>query len=175
MLCSAGFGAVWLHQGVGNENGFVLEFKQRLIDMSTQEWYATVDNRDRYMYYRSFKCLFELELYVKVSIRHHLRSAYSMLRAGMLPVNANRFRYNNDVQLQFCPVCSNSIEDEHHILFVCPLYTEERNKLNSKISLQNFDGNYTGIMRRQNKLRVVSISAYIHKVLQIRAKFMEMV
>ena len=64
-------------------------------------------------------------------------------------------------------------ENEHHLLFVCPLYTAERNKLNSKIPLQNLDGNYSGLLRKQSKQRIVFIATFISKALAIRDKFLE--
>lgn len=172
LLFSAGFSEVWLHQGVGNINQFITTFKQRLMEFFIQECFDTIENRDRYRNYRSFKMLFYRELYVTIQLKHHLRSMYSMLRAGMLPVNANRYRYKEDIRLQYCSLC-HTVENEHHLLFVCPLYAAERRKLNNKIPLQNLDGNYIGLLRQQNKQRIVSLAAYISKVLEIRANFME--
>ena len=117
--------------------------------------------------------LFERELYVTVQLKYHFRSMYSMLRAGMLPLNANRFRYKEDIQLQYCPLCNYTVENEHHLLFVCPLYAAERLKLNNKIPLQNLDGNYIGLMKKQNKQRIITIAAYVSKALEIRANFIE--
>ena len=111
LLASTGFGQVWLHQGVGNVNVFIVVFRQTLVEMFTEEWHATLD-RDRYEVYRSFKMQFEQELYVKIPLKHHMRSVYSMLRSGTLPLNANMFRYKDDIRLQYCPFCRNTVENE---------------------------------------------------------------
>ena len=61
----------WLQQGVGDKkqnkqkHTFLRSFKQRLVDMFIQEWSGAVRDKDRYEIYRSFKTIFEKEVYFK--------------------------------------------------------------------------------------------------------------
>ena len=128
MLCSAGFGHVWQSQGVGDVKMFTAVFKQRMLDMFMQEWSGTIESRDRYAFYRSFKSIFEPEMFLKSLPKHPFRSVYAMLRANMLPINANTARFKDDVNLKYCPSCKNTQENEYHLLFICPLYSHIRRK-----------------------------------------------
>ena len=60
LLFSLGFGDAWLQQGVGSENAFIRQFKQRLIDNFQQEWETSVGNKDMYFNYRQFKSLYSM-------------------------------------------------------------------------------------------------------------------
>ena len=63
-LCETGFYCVWLQQGVGDVISFLYVFKQRLLDMFTQEWTADIRDKERYEIYRSFKIMFGSEKYL---------------------------------------------------------------------------------------------------------------
>ena len=48
---------------------------------------------------------------------------------GVLPLNANRFRYaHKNASKILCSVCETEIEDEVHFICFCPLYNELRQK-----------------------------------------------
>ena len=53
-LYSYGFGHVWENQGVTCVKGFLIEFKQRLIDCFHQDWNSNVSG-ERFSFYTSFK------------------------------------------------------------------------------------------------------------------------
>ena len=172
MLCRAGFGVVWLQQGVGNVKSFIAVFKQRQIDMYIQEWNETVENRERYANYRSFKTIFCQEMFVNVLTHHQFRGVYAMLRAGMLPINANLARYKNEPNRQNCPLC-NAVEDEKHFLFVCPLYAILRSKYKITPTEQNLDGNLIALMANYNKNIISSTSFFVYNALKLRSRFTE--
>ena len=47
LLISLGFYQVWLNQGVGNINIFILVFKQRLTDIFIQNWQERLESSSR--------------------------------------------------------------------------------------------------------------------------------
>ena len=173
MLCSSGFGLVWLQQGVGDVKMFISVFRQRLCDMFIQEWSSTIENRDRYIQYRSIKTVFEPELFVTTLVKFQMRTVYAMLRAGMFPVNANLARYKNDENKKFCPFCEKILENELHLLYICPLYVHERNKFKLTNVTHNFDGNFTALLNKHDKKTVVSLSLFLQRTNTIRSRFME--
>ena len=70
--CKTGFYFVWLQQGVGDVKSFLYVFKQRLLDMFTQEWTSDIRDKERYEMYRSFKVMFGAEKYLSVQYRYIL-------------------------------------------------------------------------------------------------------
>ena len=127
ILCTAGFGFVWLQQGVGDVHTFLCQFRQRLIDMFTQEWYTTIRDRDRYDSYRNFKIVFEKEKYVLEMDTYCFRVAISQVRMNVLPLNNNVHRYSSEYEKKLCPFCK-EIEDENHFLNQCSVYDDLREK-----------------------------------------------
>ena len=57
-----------------------------------------------------------------------MRKALSKFRSGMFPINACLYRFHPDNKQKLCPICISEIEDEFHILFVCPLYNSIRDR-----------------------------------------------
>ena len=66
LLCKTGFYFVWLQQGVGDVKSFLYVFKQRLLDMFTQEWTSYIRDKERYEMYRSLKVMHGAEKYLSV-------------------------------------------------------------------------------------------------------------
>ena len=54
LLMSLGFYNVWLHQGVGEINGFMSVLKQRVTDFFLQNLSERLENPSRALFYRSF-------------------------------------------------------------------------------------------------------------------------
>ena len=55
------------------------------------------------------------------------RVAYSKFRLGVLPLNVNLYRFNQDMTKQNCKFCLNCVEDESHFMLYCPMYCDLRN------------------------------------------------
>ena len=101
-------------------------FKQRLIDMFTQEWTADIRDKERYEMYRSFKAMFETEQYSSGIDIYCFRVALTQLRLGVLPITSNMYRYSDCHKNKNCVFCQNQVENEDHFLLVCPLCTDLR-------------------------------------------------
>ena len=126
LLFNAGFGIVWINQGVGNSRAFLSLLKQRLFDMFIQGWHGALCASERYDSYRSSKIMFAPERYIDYFSHVAFRQAITQFRAGMFPLNVNIHRYDNGNSRKMCFCCPDCFEDEHHFLFVCPLYTSLR-------------------------------------------------
>ena len=68
MLCTYGFGDVWINQGVGNIDMFLCTFKQRLVDTSAQTWHDDVSNNCKLDVYSKYKTVLEFESYLSTDL-----------------------------------------------------------------------------------------------------------
>ena len=113
--------------------------KSVLIDSDSDDW----DNRryrsDKLRYYNLYKGDKNCADYLKMNITKYQRSLFAQFRSGILPLEIEVGRYRNiDLSERICKLCDlNMVEDEIHFLCVCPLYTEERGHLFSKVFLSN--------------------------------------
>ena len=64
LLCSNGFGIVWLCNGVGNEKHFLSTLKVRLIDCFKQSWNDKIRNSEHFQTFYSYKSFILPELYL---------------------------------------------------------------------------------------------------------------
>jgi len=122
LLQSLGFDNVWRDQGVLNIGNFLTMFRERLIDNFVQEWSLTIRNRDRYLLYSSATGQFGKAAYIEHIDIYCFRVALSQIRLGVLPINSNMNRYGVNKKDSLCPFCPSDIEDENHLLCVCPMY-----------------------------------------------------
>ena len=58
------------------------------------------------------------------------RRALAKFRCGVAPLRIETGRYERlNVNQKICPICNASIEDERHVLFTCPFYSDLRSAL----------------------------------------------
>jgi hypothetical protein len=139
IICSTGFGHVWLNQTVGDVNSFISNFKQRLNDMKVQEWCSKLQNCEKLRTYANFKSLLEKEKYldcIKWS-RHRISLTRFRCSAHNLQIELGR-RQNLLVENRICNHCLkqniNIVENEYHMLLICSKY----NLLRSKYIPENY-------------------------------------
>ena len=53
---------------MGDENNFLLQFKQRVIDGCLQKWRSDVDNSSKAEHYKCFKSVLDVESYISFDI-----------------------------------------------------------------------------------------------------------
>jgi hypothetical protein len=164
-----GFSDVWLYGGVGNENIFLMKFKQRMIDCFKQDWSSKLANSDRYAIYRSFKSLFEPEKYLKAITIAKFKNVFVKFRLGIVDINANNRYQTAPVTCPFCP----TIEDEVHFLLSCPKYQVLRDKyilippaISRKYSLQY-------LLQNDNVHTMRSVAMFIYYALKTREQEMQ--
>ena len=94
LLCKFGF--VWLQKSVGNERAFLAILKERLCDDFNQEWNTAINSSEKFCLYASFKSNLLAENYLDFVQIKCFRDVLIKLRMGVLPLNANRFRYAHE-------------------------------------------------------------------------------
>ena len=85
--------------------------------------------------YRSFKTEFGTEFYLRCSLPKKHRSAFAKFRCGVAPLKIETGRYENrPLEDRICPFGCNVVEDETHLMVICPQYNSVRNELFQKAS-----------------------------------------
>lgn len=127
LLYKHGFDEVWENQGVGNESLFITTFKERLIGMYKRDWQAEVDNKDRYLFYRSFKSELMLSPYLQELKHIKARNSLVRLRLGVSQLKTHKLRFYTGTNVDLsCPFCQHVDESEVHFVLVCPKYQDIR-------------------------------------------------
>ena len=126
-LYNYGFGYVWLNQGVENINGFLRNFRQRLIDCRWQNWDDHIQNSDRFSLYRTFKSSSNSEMYLLLNINRHIKCSMTRFRFGISDIAVHHNRYKNvpDDALT-CALYKHANEDDVHFLLCCPAFIDIR-------------------------------------------------
>ena len=79
---------------------------------------SALNNSERFSLYSSFKSNLLTENYFDFVKIKCFRDAVIKLRLGVLPLNANLFRYAHENSLKIlCSFCENEIEDELHFIW----------------------------------------------------------
>ena len=125
--------------------------------MFTQEWTADIRDKERYEMYRSFKVMIGAKKYLSVIDLYCFRVAVTQLRLGVLPINSNMYRYSDCPTNKNCVFCQNQVENEDHFLWVCPLYTDLRNRFLEQKGIQSL----RNILRRKNTKYCRLLSMFI--------------
>ena len=163
-----GFTEVWLNGGVGDEKQFLKMFKQRVSDCFRQDWHAKLEASDRFAFYRSFKSMLEPERYINSITIAKFRHELTRLRLGLCELNINN-RYSD--KSEKCPSCDES-ETEKHFIFVCPMYTNLRQKYILRHCGNVRDRNVVYFMQSENALCLRDISMYCFYAFKQREHFL---
>ena len=86
---------------------------------------------------------FHVEPYCLEILSRKHRGALAKFRSGTAPIKVETGRYQNlDLSERVCFHCTSCIEDEEHVLMVCPVYDDLRLSLISEALLVNpaFEG-----------------------------------
>ena len=122
LLCYNGFGYVWMYGCVGNaEKMFITKFKNRLRDCCCQRWFSHLAKSERFDLYSSFKNILECERYLEVIQSRVYKTVLARFRLGVSRLKGRRLRFSVAENQRLCPFCVDTIEDECHVLFVCPV------------------------------------------------------
>jgi len=122
LLSKIGLDHVWFNQSINNINVFLVECKQRLLDIFVEDWSSKVRSSDRYSLYREFTEGFGKASYVEELDIYCFRVALTQIRVGVLPINKNMNRYGLNPKASMCPFCNDLEEDHKHLLQSCPVY-----------------------------------------------------
>ena len=85
-------------------------------------------NSERFDLYHCFKSTLQCERYLGCMQSRIYKTALARFRFGVSRINCHRLHFSAAFDLRNCPFCTTSTEDECHILFQCPVYTDLRTK-----------------------------------------------
>ena len=127
LLCTNGFGIVWVCKEVGNEKAFLTLFRERLVDCFKQNWSSKMSSSNTFDHFHSFKSLIQREPFLaNGNISRHFRNILVKFRLGVSKLNCHRYRFYKNTNLLNCPFCGDLKEDEMHFLLVCNVYEDLR-------------------------------------------------
>ena len=128
LLYHLGFGVVWVNQGVGNEELFMIEFNQRVIDIDCQQWHDKLTSLNKLDTYRLFKNNLSCEKYTSVLEKQKYITVLAKFRCSNHTLMVEKGRQLGlPRQNRICQFCSlNLVEDEVHFLVECPLFEDLR-------------------------------------------------
>ena len=118
-----------MYGGVGNEKMFITEFKKRLRDCCCQGWFSHMGKSERFDLNSCFKNTLERETYLEAAQSRVYKTASARFRMGASRINGHRLCFLVVQNQRFCPFCVDTTEDESHVLFVCPMYGQLREKI----------------------------------------------
>ena len=127
LLCTFGFGYVWLSQTVGDISAFMFKFKQTIKDCFMQNWESDIHLNHKLQYYKNFKGGLYLENYVMLVSEYKYRKALAKLRCSAHRLNVEVSRYKGEDDDSLCNYCLSLgiyvLEDEYHFIMQCPKYS----------------------------------------------------
>lgn len=175
MLFGLGFGNVWIGQRNLNGKLFMSEFLQRCVDSDLQNWRNNVSNFGTLRTYRVFKENLILEPYLKMQIPRKTKYLFTKLRGGLLHLEANLGRWSQhrkEYETRICPLCNlKNIEDEFHVLFVCPVWSCFRQQLSFYTCFKN--KNLVELCNTSNSYLVKDVVKFLDIVLFERKEMLE--
>ena len=128
LLFNIGMGEVWLF-GAGNKNAFLRCFKQRIMDLNNQEMLTKIQGTGMLRVYKNIKTNAGVEAYISKANSVNVRKSLAKLRANGLHINVHVGRRQGvPYEERVCIHCTKLIEDEYHVLFICPLYNNIRSR-----------------------------------------------
>ena len=132
-----GFGHIWLQQHVEHKQKFVLDFSQRLKDIFFQNNQGNLDQLSEHRLYKVLTPEKGLQRYLSSVPEKFIREAIARLRLGSHNFMIERGRWQHpkiDFNARLCDDCG-EIEDEFHVILVCPRFSQMRKKISTRICL----------------------------------------
>ena len=175
LLFQHGFGYAWIANNVGDMNGFISVFKNRLKDCSLQNLKSRIDESSKAAHYRHYKTLLDPERYLSLDMSYRVKRALSNFRCSGHRLMIERGRHQNiDRDYRFCPFCLKrnvqTVEDEFHFLLVCPQFDiyREDNFLQSWKTMDPCLPTFYAIMAETATESVYAIASFIYKATKYR-------
>ncbi len=111
-------------------------FKNKIDEKFKRDWLHHCSTKPKLRTYSVFKSHTEVASHICCNMPKFERSLVSQLRLGILPLRIETGRYSNlEENQRICLVCDmNEIENEHHFLFECNLYSAERSVFETKLN-----------------------------------------
>ena len=111
--------------------------------MDRQEWHDHVLRYGTLRTYRNFKQDLYFENYLDLDLSGAVIRVFTKLRAGLLGIEVNEGRWAKppiEYSHRLCRLCNlRQVEDEEHLLFVCPVWGTYRQQLSNHTSFVQKD------------------------------------
>ena len=130
ILCRYNFNDIWISQDIVDEDKFLFEFKQRVIDCFVNEAVAFFEDSPKCNFYRYIYDIHKLQFYLSrpVNYMHIPPICKYRIHAHSLKIETGRY-LNIDRQERICDFCNDScIEDEFYFILKCKKYDDMRKK-----------------------------------------------
>jgi len=114
------FDNIWEAQCVENEQTFLIELREHLINDFSTKWELALNNSERYIFYKQIKPLQCVETYLYALDKKIFRDTYIRFRFGITDMYIHKYRYQAAPLQDICPLCNEEEEDEVHLLLRCP-------------------------------------------------------
>ena len=127
-LYKCNLGIYWERQAISDDNFFLSLVRKRLQDNYRTEWAESVMNSTDGRIYKHIKESFCYESYLDNIQNRALRHALTKIRLSSHRYNIETGRWGKNKIPRAdrqCTLC-NVIEDEFHVLIICPRYVNER-------------------------------------------------
>lgn len=177
ILSENGFGIVWLSQGVGFEQRFVHELKERLIACNMQNWHAELENSDKYLWYHSFKSALEPEKYLSFVTNKWYRECYTRFRLRVCGLQNQRFWFVQNMNSdKLCQVCGKATEDELHFLFYCEAYSAMRQSCSFLIEIKHrpTEHDIVAMLACKDENKIMGLVKFIADAMHTRKQLLEL-
>jgi len=118
------------HTTIRTPNGLKLSIWQKLRDLFINEWFSSIENSNKELFYRIFKTDVGLEPYFKntpTSLVYYRSTLKLRTRNHRLPIETGRW-IRTPQNERLCLNC-NKLGDEYHYLFECSIFDNERKDL----------------------------------------------
>ena len=117
------------NQGVGDEETFLNEFKNRLITEYKQEWSDSIATDERYLIYNTFKSSLTMSPFLHDLKHITARNCLLRIRLGVSQLRSHRLRFARNAEADLaCPFCNHEIESENQFISSRPMYNDLRDK-----------------------------------------------
>ena len=115
---------------------FLRNLRQWLLDVNLQVWSEQARNMNKLNFYCSMKQKVNLEKYLTSGIPHLQKKVIARFRCSNHELCIETGRKSNIAsEERICKMCRlGEVEDEIHFVFVCPAYSDLRDKLFLNIS-----------------------------------------
>jgi hypothetical protein len=175
LLFKYGFGYVFIMQEIGNSKLFMLNFKNRILDCSAQEWASNISDISKLKCYSSFKSMLDPEKYLLCIEIRRFKVAMSRFRCSnhCLEIETGR-RENINLNDRLCKYCRSKgklfIEDEYHFTCICDLYVDIRSKYIAYVKRYTVN-DFVKLMKTNIVCQINELSKFIFHAMSKRNKY----
>ena len=172
ILYRYGFGYVWENQQVECIDSFLNAFEQRVKDCDLQRWSDSLSNMPKLTTYSLLKSQLNPEPYLTLCIPFKIRSAIAKFRISNNNLEIETGRHENlEVNGRLCKLCASvnmlNVEDEYHVLMVCPFYQDLRNVYIENQLPCNIHS-FISIMSTNDESRLIKLGCFINNMFILR-------